>query len=131
MFVLFMTLLLVNHNYKNYMPKNNYKRKLSTNSTNHNYPKYDETQLRESTSFEDISNLIDKDEWMEAINEELTSMTNLKVYEIIKDILMPVLLQHDGYLNTKGILMVIVTNGGVRQLKFSIKILFTLKLLNK
>jgi len=76
------------YNYKNYIHRNSHKRKSATNYNKYNNLKmlrYDETNRREQTSFEDIQNLNDKDEWMEEVNEELNSMTNLKVYEIIKN----------------------------------------------
>jgi len=48
--------------------------------------KYDENKLREPVDYDDIFNLEDKEEWLEAVQEELNNMTNLKVYEMIKDI---------------------------------------------
>jgi len=78
----------------NYILNNNFKREVEhynnhihsnkkiKNITNH----FDDSMLREPTCYEDIKNLIDKDEWMEAVKEELDNMSNLKVYKLIKNI---------------------------------------------
>jgi len=71
--------------------KNKFKRKTNVNINNNfikrikiNNTYIDESKLREPENFDDIQNLIDKDEWLQAVEEELSNMTNLKVYNIIK-----------------------------------------------
>jgi len=65
---------------------NNNKKRKSNRNTRNKIKNYDKSKLREPTSFDDIQNLIDKDEWMEAVKEELRNMTNLKVYCTIKNL---------------------------------------------
>ena len=50
------------------------------------YPEYDENPLREPVSYDDIFNLVDKEEWLQAVDEELNNMNKQKVFEIIKNI---------------------------------------------
>lgn len=78
----------ISNNFKRKLYNNNIKNKNKKQKYNKNETKntYDESKLREPTSFEDIQNLPDKEEWLKAVQEELDNMTNLKVYNIVKDI---------------------------------------------
>ena len=74
---------------KNSNTLNNTKRKLENNNPNNPYhdnkiKSYPEHKLREPKDFNDIYNLQDKDEWLEAVNEELGNMKELNVYTEIE-----------------------------------------------